>query len=124
MKASHSFVFFILIVIVIGGVFSLINKYNSHQTKTLRSVVGCFDEVIDDSILNLEAETTLFRAFITFQSMPLSNEDSLKLNNLNIVLETDSQIFEISPNIIAQIPTTSLCELAKLESVQNIFIPN
>ncbi len=120
MKLIYSLVFFVLLV---GVIFFYINNQNANKRPTLRNVVGCFDEVIDDSILDLDEDTTLIGAFVTFETMPLSEQIQQELDNLNIVLDHGSQVFEASAHVLAQIPTASLCNLAQIEGVQSIFIP-
>lgn len=122
MKTSHSLVFFVLILLVGSAIFLWLS-YGAGYRRTLSKVVDCHSEIIDDSILNLDADTTLIGAIVSFKQAPLAQSLKDKLDSLDVKLEENSQIFELSPYFIAEIPTASLCELSKLEDVTKIFIP-
>lgn len=122
MKISYSLAFFVLILLVVAAVFVWLEGDNQNSP-TLRRLVNCRSEILDDSVLDLSADTTLIGAFITFDQMPLSAETKDSLNKLSVVIDEGSQIFEISSNVLAQIPTASLCALSEMKSVKSIFIP-
>lgn len=123
MKAKYSFVFFVLLVVIIAAIFFFINKFQVKGSATLRQTLDCHDLTIDDSIMDLSGDTTLIGAYINFESLPLDADALKKMDDLDILLDSRSQLFEISPYILAEIPTASLCELAKDENVVLIFIP-
>lgn len=122
MKVAYSLAFFVLILLLVAGVFFWLEQSSDH-TQTLRRIVQCRSEVLDDSVLGLDADTTLIGAFITFDKIPLSTSTKEKLKSLDVTLDEGSQIFEISSNILAKIPTASLCELSKVPGISSIFIP-
>lgn len=122
MKTSYSIAFLALVLLVVSGFFLWLKNTGEHKP-TLRRVINCRSSIIDDSVLSLDADTTLFSALVTFDKMPLSQEIRDKLLLLNVALEEGSQIFEIDSNIIAYIPTVSLCELSKIKGISSIFVP-
>jgi|GEM_PF-3554817 hypothetical protein len=122
MKAKYSFVFFVLLVVVIAGIFFFINKFQAKGPTTLRQTLDCHHLTITDSIMDLDGDTTLIGAYINFKTLPLNVDSMKKMDELNILLDDRSQLFEISPYILAEIPTNSLCELAMDDNVVAIFI--
>lgn len=122
MKVSYSLAFFVLILLMVAAVFFWLEQ-SSDNSRTLRRIISCRSEVLDDSVLGLEADTTLIGAFITFDKVPLATSTKEKLKSLEVSLDEGSQIFEISSNILAKIPTASLCELSKVPGISSIFIP-
>ena|SRR3989344_2464166 len=123
MKISHSLAFLVLILLLVAGLFFWLENSDFGRQPTLRRVVDCRNEAIDDSVLELDADTTLIGAFITFERTPLDQLTKDKLAALDVVLDEDSQIFETTSHVLAQIPTVSLCELSKIEGVKSVFIP-
>ncbi len=121
MKAKYSFVFFVLLVVVIAGIFFFINKFQANGSTTLRQTLDCHHLTISDSIMDLDGDTTLIGAYINFKALPLDEATMKKMDDLDILLDNRSQLFEISPHIIAEIPTRSLCELALDDNVISIF---
>ncbi|PWB38758.1 MAG: hypothetical protein C3F02_02510 [Parcubacteria group bacterium] len=122
MKISHSLAFSVVILVAVAAVFFWLD-HSGNQSQNLRRVVKCRSAVIDQSVLDLDADTSLIGAFISFDRMPLATDTVDRLAQLGVSLDIGSQIFEISGNILAQIPTASLCDLSKLPAVQSIFIP-
>jgi len=120
MKINHSFIFYILIFLLIIALFFILNKQGAGQEKTLRQSLDCYFGPIADSVLDLEANTTLVGAFISFRDVPLSTEMRDELNNLNIVIDERTWIFDY---VLSEIPTESLCPLAGNEEIKAIFIP-
>ena len=120
MKAKY---FFVLLVVVIAAIFFFVDKFQASGPLTLRQTIDCHDLTITDSIMGLDGDTTLIGAYINFKALPLNVDSMKKMNDLEILLDDRSQLFEISPYILAEIPTASLCELAKDENVVSIFIP-
>lgn len=123
MKTTYSLVFFVLLVLLVAAIFFSWNVYYGARSRTLNQVLKCHDDIIDDSIFNLDAKTTLIGAMISFDKLPLPQLTKDKLAALGIVLDDSSQIFDISSYLIARIPTASLCALSQLPGVTSIFIP-
>ncbi|PIR07208.1 MAG: hypothetical protein COV55_00500 [Candidatus Komeilibacteria bacterium CG11_big_fil_rev_8_21_14_0_20_36_20] len=120
MKTSYSFIFFILIFLIVAAIFLILNKETAGQEKTLRQTLGCYFGPIADSVLDLRADTTLVGAFISFREVPLPDETRKELDDLNIVLDERTWIFDY---VLGEIPIDSLCPLAEDKSVKSIFIP-
>lgn len=120
MKMIYSVVFFVLILALAFIIFFFVKKENAGNPTTLRSTAGCLDETIADSVLDLRSDTTLIGAFISFKTVPLDEETKNDLADWGITLDENSWIFDYA---LAQIPTDSLCDLAKHENVKLIFIP-
>lgn len=122
MKTSYSIAFLVLVLLAVFAFFIWLKNTGEYKP-TLRRVVNCNSSIIDDSVLSLDAKTTLLGAMITFDKMPLSQEILDKLKSLNVILIEGSQIFEIDSNVSAHIPTVSLCELSKIKGISAIFLP-
>jgi len=120
MKINHSFIFYVLIFLLIAALFFILNKQSASQEKTLRQTLDCYFGPMADSILDLEADTTLVGAFISFKHIPLSTEMREELNNLKITMDERTWIFDY---VLAEIPTESLCSLAENKEIKAIFIP-
>ena len=123
MKAKYSSVFFVLLIVIIAAIFLFINKFQASGPKTLRQTLDCHHQTITDSIMELDGDIALIPAYINFKSLPLDADSLKKMSDLNVLLDARSQLFEISPYILAEIPTASLCELARDENVISIFRP-
>lgn len=91
---------------------------------TLEFHLGCESDKIGQNILDLHKDTILIGAYVQFDKLPLDTETQNFLDESGIELVEGSQLFEISPKIIARIPTESVCDLVELESVMNLSIPD
>ena len=121
MKTSHSISFFVLILVVAAGIFLFVdNKRVESQPNIVKYQVACDSAKIDSKIFALKGNTSLIGAMISFYQIPLSDEQSSELSDMEVKLDEKSWIFDY---VVAQIPTKSLCDLAQLDYVKKIFIP-
>ena len=120
MKTSHSIVFFVIILVAVAGVFLFLEHQSKQVPNIVQYQVACATEKIDQSIYELDGNTSLIGAFIRFSEIPLSEESKTKLTDLNIKLDEQTWIFDY---VVAQIPTNKLCDLADLDFVSRIFLP-
>ncbi|MCB9802780.1 hypothetical protein H6761_02040 [Candidatus Nomurabacteria bacterium] len=119
MKITNTIWLFILIFLMVLGIFLFLNKSASKTPKNLEQTLACYDsEKLDQTILALPQETQTLRAFISFQSLPLSEELEQELKNLEISLDYNSVVFDY---IWATIPVNSICQLTDLSAVKSIF---
>jgi hypothetical protein len=120
MKTTNIFWLFILIFILIFVSFTLLNKTASQTPDNLNlgQVLNCESDKFDKSILTLPGDAVLIKAFISFDTLPLSTEHEQKLADLQIGLDTNSAVFDY---MWATIPADSLCGLAEEENVKSIF---
>lgn len=123
MKISHSLAFLVLVLLLVAGLFFWLENSGLGSKPTLRRVVDCRSQVLDDSVLDLDADTTLVGAFISFEQMPLDQLTKDKLAALAVEIDESSRIFDSSPYVLARIPTASLCQLSQIAGVKSIFIP-
>lgn len=120
MKTSHSFAFFVLILIAVAAVFFFLDRRGSDQSKVLLQTLSCQSDKIDASVYNLQGNTSLIGAFISFKTLPLPDEDKQSISDLGVRLKEDSQIFDY---MLAEIPTDKLCDLVGKDIVARVFIP-
>lgn len=120
MKISHSIVFFVIILVIIAGLFFLNNKKSASQEKILLQTMECQSDKIDQSVYNLQGNTSLIGAFVSFKQVPLSQADQQAIADLGIKLDETSWLMDY---VRAEIPTNSLCQLTQLDSVKKVFIP-
>ena len=118
MKTSNAIVLFILVFILIFGLFLLLKNTNPSVPATLGQGLDCTSLKLDQSILELDNDTDLLRAFISFNNLPLSTEIEQRLADLNVLMDENSLIFD---NIWAIIPVESLCPLVAEEEIKSIF---
>lgn len=121
MKTSHSIVFFVVILIAIAGVFFFVNSKSASQTKVLLQTMECQSDKIDQSVYNLQGNTSLIGAFIVFKKVPISEADRQIISDLNIKLDEKSWLMDYAR---AEIPTDSMCGLVNMDNVKKVFIPN
>ena len=120
MKTSHSIAFFVVLLVVVLGAVFLYEQKTADQPKVLLQTLECHSDKIDTSVADLDSDTSLIGAIITFKSVPIDEATRAKLDELKIVLDETSWIFDY---VVAKIPTDSLCELTTQEQVTKIFIP-
>lgn len=120
MKTSHSFAFFVLILLAVAAVFFFLDKRSAGQQKILLQTLSCQSDKIDASIYNLQGNTSLIGAFVSFKSLPLSDDDKKAISDLGVKLKEDSQVFDY---MLAEIPTDKLCDLVGYDVVTRVFIP-
>ncbi len=121
MKTSHSFAFFVLILIAVAAVFFFLDRRGSNQPQVLLQTLSCQSDKIDASVYNLQGNTSLIGAFVSFKALPLSDNDKKFISDLGVKLKEDSQIFDY---MLAEIPTDNLCDLVNQDIVTKVFIPN
>jgi hypothetical protein len=120
MKTSYAVVFFVLLFLIIGGVFLFLSRQDVAQPKILLQTLRCSSDKIDRSILDLDGRTSLIGAMISFKKVPLADNLKNKLTAWQVELDEKSWIFDY---VIAKIPTKNLCSLVQEEQVTNVFIP-
>lgn len=120
MKRNHSIVFFVIIFVVIAAIF-LFEKLSGGQDGPLAKAVGCESTKIDQTVYDLQENTSLIGAFVVFDRVPISEDDKQALADIKVRIDENSWLIDYAR---AEIPTDSLCALAELENVKKIFIPN
>jgi hypothetical protein len=120
MKTSYTVVFLLLLFLIIGGVVLFFSQQQAGQPSILLQTLACSSDKIDKSILDLDSQTSLIGAMISFKKVPLESNLQQKLTDLKIELDEKSWIFDY---VIAKIPTNSLCFLVQEEQVKSVFIP-
>lgn len=119
MKISNTIWLFVLVFLMVIGIFLFLNKSASKTTNTLAQNISCDQsEKLDESILSLPANTESFKAFISFQSLPLSDQLLSDLKNLGLSLDQNSAIFDY---LWASIPVDSLCQVLEKSEVNSVF---
>jgi len=118
MKTSNAIVLFVLVFILIFGLFLLLKNTEPSAPATLGQSLDCTSQKLDQSVLELDSDTDLLRAFISFNNLPLSTEIEQRLADLNVIMDENSLIFD---NIWATIPVESLCDLVAEEDIKSIF---
>ncbi|MBT6691429.1 hypothetical protein HOB10_03815 [Candidatus Parcubacteria bacterium] len=120
MKTSYSIAFFIVLLIVVSGLVVFYEKEDEGKSKVLLQTLECHSDKIDSSVSDLDSDTSLIGAMISFKAVPIDEDTKNKLTELQIVLDEHSWIFDY---VVAKIPTDSLCELTSQEQVTRVFIP-
>jgi len=120
MKTSYSIAFFVILLLVVFGVVFFYEQKTTKQPKVLYQTLECNSDKIDTSVADLDSDTSLIGAMITFKTVPLSQATKDKLDQLQVVLDDQSWIFDY---VVARIPTDSLCELTAQDEVVKVFIP-
>ena len=120
MKTSHSAVFFVLMLIAVAFIFAFIFQEKPAEQKVLLQTLDCQSDKIDASVYNLRGDTSLIGAFITFSSIPISDETRKSLTDMGVKLNEGSWIFDY---VLAEIPTDNLCELVANDEVIRVFVP-
>lgn len=125
---KRRYIFFVLGIIFLLIIITLIPSDFTEPKKealNLGESLDCQSEKIDKSILDLHPKTSLFRAYIYFDKTPYDNTELMSyIEENSIVLEKGSQLFDISPKIIARIPTKALCGLVEWKQVLGVSIPS
>jgi len=121
MKISQSASYFLIILVSLAVLSIFLSDRSNRQDKILLQTLACQSDKIDDSILNLNAKTTLIGAFISFKKVPISQTEKEQLYQEGILLDEKSWIFDY---VQAQIPTNSLCALVQEPNVSRVFIPD
>ena len=120
MKISQSASYFLIILISLALIFTFVSNKSKKEDKILLQTLSCQSDKIDQSILSLNAKTTLIGAYINFKKVPITQAEKDQLNKLKVMIDEKSWIFERAQ---AQIPTASLCDLIQSENIDYIFIP-
>ena len=120
MKTSHSIVFFVLMLIAIAFIFFFIFKAQPVEQKVLLQTLDCQSDKIDQSIYNLRGDTSVLGAFITFKSVPISEETRKQVTDLGVIIKDTTWIFDY---VMAEIPTDKLCPLVENEEIIRVSIP-
>ncbi|MBP9802233.1 hypothetical protein KBC40_01435 [Patescibacteria group bacterium] len=119
MKTSNTIWLFVLIFLMVLGLFLFLNKSASQVPKNLEQTLACYDSPkLDQTILSLPENTVNFKAFISFEALPLSEGQISDLKALGVSLDQSSGVFEY---LWAQIPTGSVCQLVERSDIRSIF---
>ena len=118
MKTVNALIFLILSFFIVVIIFTFLKKNNFFEPVNIGQSIDCYSEKIEDSILNLSAKLKYIDAFISFNNMPLDDNISNSLGELNIELDKRTIIFDY---IWSKIPLSNLCDLVELEEVKSVF---
>ena len=121
MKTVNALIFLILSFFLLAIIFTFLKKNNFFEPVNIGQSIDCYSEKIADSVLNLSAKLKYIDAFISFNNIPLNDNISHSLAELNIELDQRTIIFD---NIWSKIPFNSLCNLVELEEVKSVFTLN
>lgn len=120
MKIQHSFTFLAVVMLVASGFFFFFRQYEAAENRILLQSLDCQSAKLDESITSLAANTKTVGALVAFDRTPISDELRQKLLDLDIKIDETNWILDYGR---LEIPTDSLCDLVKLESINKIFIP-
>ena len=120
MKTSNVFWLFILVFILVIGLFFFLNKSASKEQAifSLAEVLSCPQEKLDKSVLALPSNSQVIGAFIAFKKVPVEENLVKSLKEQGVTLDQQSLVFD---QMWAEIPVKSLCWLAELEEINSIF---
>ncbi len=119
MKTSNVIWLFILIFLMVIGLFLFLNKSASQVPKNLEQTLACYDSPkLDQTILSLPENTISIKAFISFETLPLNDGQISELQTLGVSLDQNSGVFDY---LWAQIPVTSVCQLVERSGIRSIF---
>ena len=120
MKTSNVFWLFILVFVLVIGLFFFLNKSASQDqvSFTLEEVLSCSQDKLDKSVLALPSNSQVIGAFIAFKKVPLEESLVKSLKEQGVTLDQQSLVFD---QMWAEIPVKSLCWLAGLEEINFIF---
>lgn len=120
MKTSNVFWLFILVFVLVIGLFFFLNKSVSKEQATfsLAEVLSCSQDKLDKSVLALPSNSQVIGAFIAFKKVPVEESLVKSLKEQGVTLDQQSLIFD---QMWAEIPVKSLCWLADREEVNSIF---
>lgn len=119
MKTSNTIWLFILIFLMVAGLFLFLNKSASQTPKNLEQTIACYESSkLDPIILSLPENTVNIKAFISFEALPLNNEQITELQTLGVSLDQNAGVFEY---LWANIPVKSLCSLVERADIKAIF---
>ncbi|PLX25058.1 hypothetical protein C0580_03380 [Candidatus Parcubacteria bacterium] len=121
MKTSYSIAFFVLIFIVVGAIFLIMDKEGIAPNRTLGQILPCNLDKMSDNVLALDADTSLMRVMVSLKDLPMTDRLEGKMNELNIKIYKDKQLFNY---VVADVPVESLCPLAEDSGISKIFIPD
>jgi len=110
-----------LLVIVLLLIFLLFFFFSSTAGKPkpdLGSALSCQTDKIAESVLALENQGNMIKAFVRFQKLPLTDEQQTKLKDLNVYLDPQTLTLDYMWGVI---PVKSLCDLAQDDNVSQIF---
>lgn len=120
MKTSYSIVFFVLIFIVVGAIFLIMDREGIAPNRTLGQILPCNLDKISDNVLALSADTSLMRVMVSLKDIPMTERVENKMNELNIKIYKDKQLFNY---VVVDVPVESLCPLVEDSGVTKVFIP-
>lgn len=120
MKTSNVFWLFILVFVLVIGLFFFLNKSASQDQTTfsLAEVLSCSQDKLDKSVLALPSNSQVIGAFIAFKKVPVEENLVKSLKEQGVTLDQQSLVFD---QMWAEIPVKSLCWLAGLEEINSIF---
>lgn len=119
MKTSNVIWLFILIFLMVFGLFLFLSKSASKTPQNLEQTLECYNSPkLDPTILTLPENTINIKAFISFESLPLSTDQEKELADLGLMLDKNSGVFEY---LWANIPVASLCQLTARQDIKSIF---
>lgn len=120
MKTSNVFWLFILVFVLVIGLFFFLNKSASKEqvTFSLAEVLSCPQEKLDKSVLALPSNSQVIGAFIAFKKVPVEENLVKSLKEQGVTLDQQSLVFD---QMWAEIPVKSLCWLAGQEEINSIF---
>lgn len=120
MKTSNVFWLFILVFVLVIGLFFVLNKSASKEqiTFSLAEVLSCSQDKLDKSVLALPSNSQVIGAFIAFKKVPVEESLVQSLKEQGVTLDQQSLVFD---QMWAEIPVKSLCWLAGLEEINSIF---
>ncbi len=120
MKTSNAFWLFILVFVLVIGLFFFLNKSASQDQDsfTLKEVLSCTQDKLDKSVLALPSNAQVIGAFIAFKKVPLEENLVKNFKDQGVVLDQQSLVFD---QMWAEIPVKSLCWLADQDEVSSIF---
>lgn len=120
MKTSYSIVFFVLIFVVVGAIFLIMDKEGIAPNRTLGQILPCSLDKISDNVLALDADTSLMRVMVSLKDLPMTERIETKMSELNIKVYKDKQLFNY---VVADVPVEALCPLVEDSGVTKVFIP-
>lgn len=120
MKTSNAFWLFILVFVLVIGLFFFLNKSASQDQDsfTLKEVLSCAQDKLDKTVLVLPSNSQVIGAFIAFKKVPLEENLVKNFKDQGVVLDQQSLVFD---QMWAEIPVKSLCWLADQDEVSSIF---
>lgn len=120
MKTSNVFWLFILVFVLVIGLFFFLNKSASQDqvSFTLEEVLSCSQDKLGKSVLALPSNSQVIGAFIAFKKVPVEESLVKSFKEQGVTLDQQSLVFD---QMWAEIPVKSLCWLVDREEVNSIF---